>query len=114
MATAVFITVEDLAKKLKDFFCAENKADKKYSEIWLSDVDFGGLYQNDKVVVNVKAEHYIESCNEEIKLIVAKLFKHLSADELSLIWRVDVHNSFEEIHCQSDDLLVYATESSCI
>jgi hypothetical protein len=107
------ISIEDLAKKLKDIFCAENKASKKYSEIWLSNVDFGGLYQTDKVVVNVKAEHKIESCNEEIKYIVTVLFKQLSKEELSLIWRVDVYNSFEEIHCQSEDLLVYTKIDAC-
>nr|MBA2406658.1 hypothetical protein [Chitinophagales bacterium] len=72
------ISLEDLAKKLKNLFCAENKANRKYSEVWLSDVDFGGLYETDKVVVNVKAEHEIESCNEEIKYIVTVLFKQLS------------------------------------
>jgi len=109
----IAISIEELAKKLKDIFCAENKASKKYSEIWLSDVDFGGLYQTDKVVVNVKADHDVESCNEEIKYIVTVLFKKLSKEELALIWRVDVYNSSEEIHCQSDDILVYATVDAC-
>jgi hypothetical protein len=107
------ISIEVLAEKLKDIFCAENKTSKKYSEIWLSDVDFGGLYQTDKVVVNVRAEHEIDSCNEEIKYIVTVLFKQLSKEELSFIWRVDVYNSFEEIHCQSDDFLVYTTLDPC-
>lgn len=107
------ISIEDLAKKLKDIFCAENKTNKKCSEIWLSDVDFGGLYQTDKVVVNVKAEHKIDSCNEEIKYIVTVLFKQLSREELTLIWRVDVYNSFEEMHCQSEDLLVYNKMEAC-
>ena len=113
MATATHITVEDLAIKLNEVFCAENKANKKYAEIWLSDVDFSGLYQNDKVVVNVKAEHNIESCNEEIKYIYTKLFKQLSKEEISLVWRVVVYNAFEEIHCQSDDLLVYTIDNAC-
>ncbi len=105
--------IEILVKKLKDVFCAENKTNKRYSEIWLSDVDFGGLYQTDKVVVNVKAEHEIESCNEEIKYIVTELFKKLAKEERALVWRVDVYNSSEEMHCQSDDLLVYNAVESC-
>ena len=32
------ISIEDLKTKLRDIFCAENKT-KKYSHIWLSDVD---------------------------------------------------------------------------
>lgn len=111
MVTTIYI--EDLKKKLKDIFCVENKANRKYAEIWLSDVDFGGLYQSDKFVVNVKAEHPIASCNEEIKHIVTHLFKQLSKEELSFIWRVDVYNSDEQMHCQSEDILVYTTVDAC-
>ena len=107
------ISIDDLKKKLKDIFCNENKTSHKYAEVWLSDVDFGGLYQTDKFVVNVKAEHKISSCNEEIKYIITDLFKQLSKEELSLIWRVDVYNSFEQIHCQSDDILVYTEADAC-
>lgn len=107
------ISIEALQKKLKDIFCKENKTSDKYSQVWLSDVDFGGLYQSDKFVVNVKAEHEILSCNEEIKYIVKVLFKQLSQQELSMIWRVNVYNSFEEIHCKSDDILVYTAEDIC-
>jgi hypothetical protein len=107
------ISIEDLKKKLKDIFCAENKTNRKYSEIWLSDVDFGGLYQSDKFVVNVKSEYQIASCNEEIKHIVTNLFKQLSKEELSFIWRVDVYNSDEQFHCQSEDIPVYTTVDAC-
>lgn len=107
------ISLEDLKTKLKDIFCAENKTDRKYAEVWLSDVDFGGFYQSDKFVVNVKAEHQIVSCNEEIKYIVTHLFKQLSREERTFIWRVDVYNSDEQIHCQSQDILVYSTLDAC-
>lgn len=107
------ISIEDLAKKLKDIFCIENKTNRKYSEVWLSDVDFGGLYQTDKVVVNVKAEHNIDSCNEEIKYIINVLFKQLSQEEMSLIWRVDVYNASEEFHCQTEDVMVYTEIDVC-
>lgn len=107
------ISISDLKKKLKDVFCAENKNARRYSEVWLSEVDFGGLYHSDKFVVNVKAEHQIDSCNEEIKYIFATLFKQLSQEDLSLIWRVDVYNSDEQIHCQSEDVLVYTSLDNC-
>lgn len=108
------LPIEGLKKKLKDIFCNENKISNKYSQVWLSDVDFGGLYQSDKFVVNVKAEHEMLSCNEEIKYIVTVLFKQLSKQELSVIWRVEVYNSFEELYCQSEDILVYTTEDTCV
>ena len=107
------ISIEELKNKLKNIFCEENKANRKYSEIWLTDADFGGLYQSDKLVLNVKAEHYIESCNEEIKYIITHLFKQLSKVDLAYIWRVDVYNSDEQIHCQSEDILVYSTTDIC-
>ena len=107
------ISIEDLKKKLKDIFCSENKTSGKYSEVWLSEVDFDGLYQSHKFVLNVKAEHEISSCNDEIKYIVTNLFKQLSKEELSFVWRVVVYNSFEEVHCASDEILVYTEEESC-
>ena len=56
----------------------------------------------------VKVGHEVASRNEEIKHIGTVLFKKLSLDERSLIWRVVVYNSFEDSHSESDDLLVYA------
>lgn len=107
------ISLDLLKRKLKDIFCNENKATKKYSSVWLTEADFGGLYQSNKYVVNVKAEREISSCNDEIKHIVTDLFKQLAKDELALIWKVVVYNSYEEIHCESDDILVYAETDSC-
>ncbi len=107
------ISIEDLKTKLKDIFCAENKAQKKYAHIWLSDVDFGGLYQSEKFVLNVKAEHQIMSCNEEIKYIITNLFKQLTKEDRSFIWRVDVYNSHEQIHCQSEDIVIYTDSNPC-
>ena len=107
------ISIDDLKKRLRDIFCAENRASKKYSTVWLSEADFDGLYQSNKYVVNVKAEHVISSCNEEIKYIITNLFKQLSKEELSFVWRVVVYNAFEEIHCASDEILIYTEEDAC-
>ncbi len=107
------ISIKDLKKKLNSIFCKENKNGHKYASVWLSDADFGGLYNSEKFVVNIKTEHQIDSCNDEIKYIITVLFKELNNVERSAIWRVDVYNSFEEIHCQSDDVLVYTEAGSC-
>ncbi|MBC7425010.1 MAG: hypothetical protein H7321_00630 [Bacteroidia bacterium] len=107
------ISINELKKKLRDIFCSENKANKKYSEVWLSDADFGGLYQSHKYIVNVKAEHLISSCNDEIKYIITNLFKGLSTEELEFVWRVVVFNSNEQVHCESVDILIYSEEVSC-
>ena len=47
------ISINGLKEKLQDVFCKKDRTDKKYAEVWLSDVDFGGLYQSDKFVLNV-------------------------------------------------------------
>lgn len=106
-------SINGLSKRLNEIFCSENKKNRKYSQVWLSYVDFGGLYQSEKVIVNVKAEHEIDSCNDEIKDIMSMLFSNMTKEELAFIWRVDVYNSFEVIHCQSDELLVYRVEDAC-
>ncbi len=102
------IPTEDIKNKLKTIFSNENKPSYKYMQVWLSEVDFGGLYQTDKFVVNVKMKYEIGSYNEEIKYIATNLFKQLSIEERSLIWRVNVYNSSEETYLQYDDIIVYS------
>jgi len=34
-------------------------------------------------------------------------------EELQYIWRVDIYDSDEQIHCQSDECLVYEIENAC-
>lgn len=106
MDTTAFI------EKLNSIFCEINRNNKKYSCVWLTEVDFGGLYQNDKYVLNVKAEHQIDSCNAEIFTII-KLLDEKAKEELQNIWRVDVYNANEEIHCWSEELLVFDESDAC-
>lgn len=101
-----------LIKKFNEIFCNLNRDVKKYSEVWLTDADFGGLYYSGQFVLNIKAEHQIPSCSDEISDIIMILAEK-SPDELKLIWRVDVYNSNEEIHCQSDEGLIYNESIAC-
>ena len=101
-----------LIKNLNDLFCGINKTGKKYSDVWLSDVDFGDMYQSDKYVLNVKAEHEIAACTQEIRDIL-KILNEKSYEELQSIWSVIVYDSKDEIHCFSDELLVFNIEKSC-
>ncbi len=52
----------------------------------------------------------IPSCNQEIKYVVANLFEHLDEEERYFIWRVNVYDHNVDIHCQSEDILVYNEE----
>ena len=101
-----------LIKTLYQIFCELNRKEKKYSEVWLSDADFGGLYYSGQYVLNIKAEHQIESCSDEISYIIDLLDKK-AHNELKLLWRVDVYNANEEIHCQGDLGLIYNKSIAC-
>ena len=111
MVTTAYI--EAFKSKLKSIFCGQNNGRNKYSEIWLSEADFGGLYKSDKFILHVKAEHDIDSCNNEIKDITSVLFAKLTKEEFSLIWRIVVYNSFEQVHCASDELMVFNEAEAC-
>lgn len=99
-----------LVEKLHAVFCEENKESHRYSKVWLSDVDFGGMYQNDKYVLNVKAEHNIESCNQEIIDVIDMLNKK-APNELKMVWSVAVYNADDNIHCY-DEVEVYTLENA--
>jgi hypothetical protein len=101
-----------IKNKLNSIFCDLSKGDKKYSEVWLSDVDFGELYQSDKYVLNVKAEHSIDSCKDEIDEIL-DLLNEKANEELQSIWQVRIFDSSDEVHCASDEILIYSEETSC-
>ena len=105
--------VKKLTDKLKSIFCNENTKQKKYAQVWLSKADFGGLYNSGKYVLNVKAEHELPSCMDEISYINALLFRDFTDTERSYIWRIAVYNSHEEIHCESDEISVYSEEETC-
>jgi hypothetical protein len=103
-----------LIANLHTVFCEFNRDKKRYSEIWLSDADFGGLYDSGKYVLNLKAEHdhEIYSCGQEIEEILTFLDKK-AKEELQFIWRVDIYDADEEIHCQSQESLVYEDQNAC-
>ena len=101
-----------LVKKLNEVFCNYNKTDKKYSEVWLSEVDLGGLYNNGKFVLCLKAEHDIDSCYDET-LEILNLLNDKAKEELEYIWTVQVYDMDDEIHCESSDLKIYDEANSC-
>src|SRR5215467_9829264 len=101
-----------LIKNLHALFCKENKGDRKYSKVWLSEVETGGLYNTGKYVLNVQAEHEIDNCNDEIRSVIS-LLNEKAKEELQLIQRVDVHHSGNRYYCQSGDLLIFEQEDAC-
>jgi len=103
-----------LITNLNKAFCDLNKQQKKYSSIWLSDVDFGGLYHSGKYILNLKAESEfeIDSCGDEIEEILVFLDKN-AKEELIDIWKVEIYDANDEIHCESDDIIIYEDQNAC-
>ncbi len=102
-----------LVKKLHDVFCESNKGEKKYSQIWLSRLDYGGLYYSDDFVLYLKAEHQIERYVTEVKYIIT-LLSQKAKEELKSIMRVRIYGPDDKAECESDDYLVYNEETACI
>lgn len=101
-----------IKNKLNEIFCDLNKGGRKYLEVWLSDVDFGELYKSNDYVLNVKAAHEIDGCKDEIDFIL-KLLDEKAKEELQSIWQIRVFDTSDEVHCASDEILVYSEETSC-
>lgn len=103
---------KEIIENLYKVFCNSKKEGKVYSEVWLCDEDFGGLYHSGSYVLNVRVNHQIDDCSDEIKEIVEMLAEKAKS-EFSFISRVDVYSEDENIHCSSEDIRVYADEGSC-
>lgn len=101
-----------LVRKLNRVFCDANQKDRKYAEIWLSEVDFGGMYKSGDFVLHVKAQYQLEYCFKEIKVIF-DLLSERAKDELKLIWRLSVYNADEQVQPECGDILVYTLEDVC-
>jgi len=101
-----------LINNLNTIFCDLKKDGRIYSKVWLDAVDFGGLYYDNKYVLNVKAHHKIDSCGSEIDFIIF-LLDEKAKEELSYIWRVAVYHADEDIYCESEDLIVFEEQNSC-
>jgi len=98
--------------ELRDIFSTLNKKEKKYSAVWLSDENFGGLYHSGKYVLNLKANHEINGYKSEISYLLNFLRGKLDSEKLSYIFNMEVFNENEEAHPDKDDIILYTDEVS--
>jgi hypothetical protein len=84
-----------LIEQLHSVFCELNKGKRKYSEAWLSDVDFGGWYYSDNYELHVKTNYRIENYYNEV-LAIFEMIKSSTHDVLRHIWSVSVHDSSDK------------------
>ena len=102
-----------LVKKLSNLFSSLNSESRKYTEVWLSDVDFGGWYHSDKfVILHVKAEQVLGRITTEIKNLVYILHDRLK-EEAPNIWSVVVYDASERVHCGNGEIMVYDEATAC-
>jgi hypothetical protein len=98
--------------ELKDIFSAINQKEKRYSRVWLSDENYGGLYYSGKYVLNAIAEHHIHEYSPEIRYLIDLLAEKLGNEKFSLIDRVAVYLDSEYVEMGRDDIMLYGDEVS--
>jgi len=101
-----------LITKLHDVFCDKNKEGKKYVQVWLEEENFDGLYKSGKYALCLKAQHDIDSCLDETEDIL-NLLSEKAKDELEFIWRVIIFDMEDNIHCETEELLVLDEKNNC-
>lgn len=95
-----------LINKLHNVFNESNNGNRKYSQIWLSEVDFGGLYHSDKFVLNLKAERPTERYTTAVKDVITLLSQKAKEESKSIMYVV-MHEPNDKAECESEDYLVY-------
>jgi hypothetical protein len=92
-------------ENLKCLFRDVNKKEAKYVEVWLSPVEFdGGTRSSRHFCLNAIVNHKLTENDDEVTPLV-NLLK--GREEYRHIWRVYVFDQEDELHCESDEILIY-------
>ena len=94
-------------KEIKKTFLNFNATEKKYSKIWLTEVDYGGLYYSDKCVLNVQMENHIDIYSYEIDFLVDFLSENLPPEINILIDHVKVYNDTDFVRIGREDIVLF-------
>ena len=100
-----------LIKKLQDIFAEVSNGEKKYSKIWLSEIDLGGLYRSPGFVLRLKAAFTIKDLYEETFEII-QLLRDKLREESRYLPRVSVYDVNEKAQPEGDDIIIYEEEST--
>ena len=100
-----------LVKKLQEIFTETNKGEKRYSKIWLSEIDLGGLYHSVNYVLRLKAAFSISDFYDETREII-RLLDEKAKEEAQYIPRVSVYDANEKVQPQFDDIIIYEEASA--
>lgn len=95
-----------LVNKIKELFIIHNKTQKnKYSEVWLREVDFGGLINWERYTLCAKAAYGIELKGNARAQIIDLIWDNLNGEH-EYIWTVSVYKMDERVCCQKDDIMI--------
>jgi hypothetical protein len=95
------VVIENLKRLFRDV----NKQGEKYVEVWLSPVEFDNGERSSKhFVLNAIVNHKLGETDDELTPLVA-LVK--DREEYRHLWRVYVFDPEDELHCESDEILIY-------
>jgi len=97
-----------LIASLNNIFRDFNRKKKKYSEIWLTDDDFGGLYYSGNYILNLKSaeENSTSSYRKKIEEVLS-LLDEKAKEELQYISKVKIYNHTDQVAIESEGKLVY-------
>lgn len=101
-----------LVEQIRTILCDMNKPYRKYASVWLSLND--DLTGRERYVLNVKADHLIDSCFDELDAIFDVLHEKMGATFVRTISRIAVYNANDEIHCYSGDIMVLEEDENCL
>ena len=102
-----------LIRNLNQAFCDNQKeGSKKFTEAWLSYIDFGGLYFTDEhYILTVKAA-YLDGLHKDIREVLM-LIQQKAEQELKHIAQVSVRHVDDRMYCTADDFPVFKADESC-
>lgn len=102
---------KELVERIKAVLCVLNTEEKRYEMAWLSLAD--DLTSRERYVLHVKAEHLIPSCYDGLRFLIETLRDKLAPSLLTVIARIVVYNSNEDVHCWSEDLVLFEDAAVC-
>lgn len=104
---------KSLIRKLQEVFTEVNKGEKRYSKIWLSEIDLGGLYYSNKFILRLKAAFVIKDFLKET-LEIVEMLDEKAKDEAKYIQRVSVYDINEKAEPKDDDIIIYEEASAFV
>ena len=98
-----------IRNKLRPIFCNLEKRENKYVEVWLSYFAFGLMHKSNNFILNVCTAEPVKNLRSEIQYVLCLLDEH-AKEELKNILQVNVWSSDEDVHCSSDEILIYSED----